>query len=60
MRIRLMILTFFSCLTAAAYSQITSIAQIGVNVVHVPLLVTVTDDDGRLITNLQKKDLRVY
>jgi len=34
--------------------------QIGVNVVEVPLLVSVTDNKGKLITNLKKEDFRVY
>lgn len=34
--------------------------QIGVNVVEVPLLVSVMDNKGKLITNLKKEDFRVY
>lgn len=34
--------------------------QIGVNVVEVPLLVSVTDNKGKLVTNLKKEDFRVF
>jgi Ca-activated chloride channel family protein len=34
--------------------------QIDINVVSVPLMVSVTDSKGKLITNLKKEDFRVY
>jgi Ca-activated chloride channel family protein len=34
--------------------------QIDINVVSVPLMVSVTDDKGKLITNLKKEDFKVY
>jgi VWFA-related protein len=35
-------------------------AQIGINVLQVPLMVSVTDNRGKLITNLTQKDFRIY
>jgi Ca-activated chloride channel homolog len=34
--------------------------QIGINVLNVPLMVLVTDNKGKLITNLTKDDFRIY
>ena len=35
-------------------------AQIDVNVLQVPLMVSVTDNKGKLITNLTKEDFKIY
>ena len=34
--------------------------QIDINVLNVPLMVLVTDNKGKLITNLTREDFRIY
>ena len=70
MRIR-PILSFVIAVSTAAvlYSQVPSAdgpanrqapGQIGVSVLQVPLMVSVTDNKGKLITNLTQKDFKIY
>jgi len=60
MRIRpALCFTVVLALAGVLYSQNRG-AQIDVNVVNVPLSVSVTDSKGKIITNLKKEDFKVY
>jgi VWFA-related protein len=45
---------------AAAPQNTPSRGQIDVNVLNVPLMVLVTDNKGKIVTNLTREDFRVY
>jgi VWFA-related protein len=47
-------------LCSQVQGQQTRGTQIDINVVSVPLMVSVTDNKGKLITNLKKEDFKVY
>ena len=60
MRIRLILsLVIVMSLVGVVYPQDRN-AQIDVNVVNVPLMVSVFDNKGKTITNLRKEDFKVY
>jgi VWFA-related protein len=55
------------CVTGIVYSQTPAANQadgtqgrVTIDVVRVPLLVSVTDNRGRLVTNLKKEDFKIY
>jgi VWFA-related protein len=53
------------CVTGIVYSQTPQVTtpdggRVTIDVIRVPLLVSVTDNRGRLITNLKKEDFRIY
>jgi Ca-activated chloride channel family protein len=61
MRIRLFLsLTVAALLAGVMVAQNRGTAQIDVSVLDVPLMVSVTDNKGKLVTNLKKEDFKVY
>jgi Ca-activated chloride channel homolog len=62
----LVVLISFLLIAGVVYSQVPVTPQeqgpgrLEIEVVRVPLLLSVTDNRGRLITNLKKEDFRIY